>query len=63
MSMVTKTELYILKGATEKFFFFFFAVYGSSQAGDQTGAAAEAYNTGPEPHLRPTLQCVATPDP
>ena len=50
MSKVTKTERYILKGVTEKFLFFS-AVYGSSQAGDQTGAAAEAYNTGPEPHL------------
>ena len=42
------------------------AAYGGSQARGRIGAVALAYitaNTGPEPHLRPTPQLTAMPDP
>ena len=55
------------------FFFFFFlkaapAAYGDPQARGQIGAAAAGLhrshsNVGSEPHLRPTPQLTATPDP
>ena len=56
-------------------FFFFFLLfratpvaYGSSQASGQTGAIAAGLhhshsNVGYKPHLRPTLQVMATLDP
>ena len=57
------------------FFFFFFAfsrasptAYGGSQARGRIGAVATSLcqshsNTGSEPHLQPTPQLTATPDP
>ena len=54
------------------FFFFLFratiAAYGSSQARGPIGAVAAGLrhshsNVGSEPHLRPTPQLTATPDP
>jgi len=60
------------------FFFFFFCLfafsrtalmaYGGSQARGQIGAAATGLhqshsNAGSEPHLQPTPQLTATPDP
>ena len=58
------------------FFSFFFpplfraatGAYGSSQDRGQIGATAASLrhshsNPGPEPHLRPTPQLIATPDP
>ena len=57
------------------FFFFFFAISwaapsacGGSQARDQIGAVATGLcqshsNTGSEPHLQPTPQLTARPDP
>ena len=44
------------------------AAYGSSQARGQIGTTAAGLhhshsNVGSEPHLRPTLQLTATPDP
>ena len=54
------------------FLFFLFmaahAAYGSSQAKGQTGATAASLsysrsNTGPKPHLLPTPQLAAVPDP
>ena len=53
-------------------FFFFFrtapAAYGSSQARSQIGAVAAGLhhshsNAGSKPHLRPTPQLTAMPDP
>ena len=64
-----------LGSPTDLFFFFFFCLfraapeaYGGSQARGPTGAAAAGPhhshgNTGSEPHLRPTPQLMATPDP
>ena len=60
---------------SDSFFFFSFflfraasVAYGSSQVKGLTGATAAGLyhshsNTGPEPHLGPTPQLMATPDP
>ena len=67
--LLTKVEFLIIFN----FFVFFFSraapeAYGGSQTGGPIGAVAAGLhhshsNVGSEPHLRPTPQLTATPDP
>ena len=64
-------SLYVVDTCSNDFFSFLMAVsvaYGGSQVRDQTRAAAAGLlhshsNARSEPHLWPTPQLVATPDP
>ena len=71
MTIIREMRSYKLK-LSNFFFFGLFraaqAAYGSSQASDRTGAVAAGpshnySNARSEPHLRPTPQLTAMPDP